>query len=87
MRATEGEIDIVENALATHSNVVRFIENKGETVVGFAVFRTIAYWVLMGQKVRFPSHAPLLHPSVRTVYNFDRAAGTLILTTNPMSFI
>jgi hypothetical protein len=51
------------------------------------VFRTIAYWVLMGQEVRFPSHAPLLHPSVRTVYNFDRAAGTLILTTNPMSFI
>ena len=40
MRATEGEIDIVENALATHSNVVRFIENKGETV-GYAVTQTI----------------------------------------------
>ena len=39
MRATEGEIDIVENALATHSNVVRFIENKGE-IVGFALSQT-----------------------------------------------
>jgi hypothetical protein len=39
LRATEGEIDIVENALATHSNVVRFIENKGE-IVGFALSQT-----------------------------------------------
>ena len=43
MRATEGEIDIVENALATHSNVVRFIENKGE-IVGFALSQTFVYW-------------------------------------------
>jgi hypothetical protein len=74
-------------SIPTHWNSVRFIENKRETVVGFAVFRTIANWILMGQKVRFPSPAPLLHPSVRTVYNFDRAVGTLILTTNSMSFI
>jgi len=43
LRATEGEIDIVENALATHSNVVRFIENKGE-IVGFALSQTFVYW-------------------------------------------
>ena len=57
---------------------MRFIENKGETVAGFAVFRTVAYWVLMGQKVRFPSDAPLLDPSFLTVYSFNVEVGILV---------
>ena len=31
-------------------------------------------------RVRFPSPAPLLHPSVRTIYGHDRAVKTLIRT-------
>ena len=58
LRATEGEIDIVENALATHSNVVRFIENKGE-IVGFALSQMFVYWGFDREKGSNPFTAPL----------------------------
>ena len=37
-----------------------------------------------GKRIRFPSPAPLLHPSFWTVYRCDKAVGTLILTTNSL---
>ena len=70
-----------------HWNVCGIHWEKGETVV-FATSKVIIYWVLRGHsRVRFPSLAPLLHPSFWTVYRRDRAVGILIIITDSMSLI
>ena len=50
------------------------------TIESWREMKHLLLGILIIQRVRFPSPAPLLHPSVWTVYNFDRSVEILILT-------
>ena len=68
--------------LFTHSLKLCEIHWEKWREVGFGLSSRFVIGVLSVERVRFPSPAPLLHPSFWTVYGCDRVVSIMILNTD-----